>query len=297
MLSPTLLGRLDCAAASGLFADATRLMVVADDDTRLHVYARGSLAPLGTVALFPDALPSAHRERKAAKPDLEVLTSLGGGRLLALGSGSTPRRRRGALIRLPAEDVPTAGDVCTLDLAPLYAALDGRFPALNIEGAALIGGVLHVLQRGNGTDGQNALVHLDFAAVEAALSGSGVFGADLLLGVTEVALGGLPGGALGFTDAWALPDGDLLYTAVAEGGGSTYEDGAFGGAVLGRMSPRGEIRWRREMTGGHKVEGLCGLRTEREGTELNLLLVADADDPSVPAPVLALTLSAASLAG
>src|SRR5690349_13989277 len=91
------IAELDVSAASGLVAIAERLYVVADDEHFLATYDFAG-RPLGRLALWPDALPDEHAERKRLKSDLEALTQLPDGRLLALGSGSTPRRRRGALI-------------------------------------------------------------------------------------------------------------------------------------------------------------------------------------------------------
>lgn len=44
IVRPTLRGRLDCSAASGLVVDATHLWVVADDENDLFVYDRATLA-------------------------------------------------------------------------------------------------------------------------------------------------------------------------------------------------------------------------------------------------------------
>lgn len=290
MLEPELIGMLKCAAASGLVLRAGRFHVVADDCTRLHVYDAATLEELPGVALLPDALPAEHRARKAAKPDLEMLTTLPDGRLLALGSGSTPRRARGVVIPLPAR----ADTLTTLDLSPLYADLTAVFAELNLEGACVTGDVLRLFQRGNGEAAVNALLDLDLAAVLETIATGAPWGPELLLRTHRVALGALPGGPLGFTDAATLPDGDVLFTAVAEGGGSTYEDGAFGGAALGRITAAGALRWLAPLQGPHKLEGIS--ISPRADAGCDVFLVADADDPDVPAPLLRLRLDAATLA-
>lgn len=287
MWHPRLLGELRCAAASGLVADETALYVVADDCTRLHIYARGTLAEAPSVVLLPDTLPADPRGRKAAKPDLEMLTRLPDGRLLALGSGSTLRRARGVLIPLPADP----DTLSVHDVAPLYAALSAEFTELNLEGAAVTGAFLRLLQRGNGSVATNAVIDLELAGVLDTLARGRPWPADLVRHTRRLDLGHLPGGPLGFTDAATLPEGDVLFTAVAEGGGSTYEDGDFGGAALGRLDADGRLQWLTPLEGPWKIEGLSV--TARDDGGLELLMVADADDPTVPAPLLGLSLTAA----
>ena len=289
---PKLLGHLSCAAASGLWASDTRVCVIADDTTRLHIHDRHTLAHVGNVTLFPDVLPDEHREKTAAKPDLEMLTELPGGWLLALGSGSTPRRDRGAAIRIATLE-HAEPEVLALDLTPLYAHLRDRVPALNLEGAAVVGGHLRLFQRGNGEGGHNAIVEVDLAGVMAAVAGGRTWGADLLGRVTPIDLGELNGVPLGFTDAAALPGGDVLFTATAEGGGSVYEDGPFGGAVIGRLSNEGSVRWSARVRCDSKIEGLH--YESSAGGGASLLLTADADDPTIPAPLFRLNLTASRL--
>lgn len=278
----TLRGRLDCSAASGLVVDATHLWVVADDENDLFVYDRATLAPGPRITLFQESLPDDPRARKAAKADLEMLTRLPDGRLLALGSGSTERRARGALV--------DGTHVQPVDLAPLYAHLATRIPELNLEGAAVVGHTFCLLQRGNGASGHNALVRLDLAGLLTALEAGRPLGPELMRSLVPVALGALDGVALGFTDACAHPrDPDaLVFTCAAEGGGSTYEDGDFAGSAVGVLGLDGHVLGpivRLEAV--DKVEGVHAEATD-DG-RLALLLVADADDRSVCAPLYAVT--------
>src|SRR5690606_18208360 len=105
------------------------------------------------IRLFPGSLPRDAKRRKALKPDLELLVPLPPcsdcphGALLAMGSGSTGRRMRGALITLDG-----AGDVATvaqLDLAPLFEAVRAVVGETNLEGAVLLGEGLVLFNRGN----------------------------------------------------------------------------------------------------------------------------------------------------
>jgi len=85
------------------------MYVVADDELHLGVFPASGRAPGHLVRLFAGELPDAKAERKRQKPDLEALTIMHAtaddphGVLLALGSGSTEKRRMGALLSLDAQ--------------------------------------------------------------------------------------------------------------------------------------------------------------------------------------------------
>lgn len=274
--------RLDLSAASGLVGHGGLLYVVADDQLWLSVHRGEDGASLRRVPLFPGELPADPPARKKAKPDLEALALLpgagGAARLLVLGSGSTPRRCGGAVVDLTPEGDVAA--VTPLDLSALYGPLRARFAELNIEGAAVVGGRLWLLQRGNGPARDNAVIGVE---LEALLSGRRD---GLLDAVRGVALGDLGGVALGFTDGAPLPDGRLLFSAAAEQSPDTYHDGACAGSVLGVLDPEaGTVDWmeRLETDEPLKIEGVHAA----PGSDGVLVyLVADADDPAVRAPLL-----------
>ncbi len=268
-LQLSMVAQLDVSAASGLCALPDRLCVVADDETFLAQHAFDG-TPLGRVALFGDALPEEHATRKRQKPDLEALALLPDGRLLALGSGSTPRRERGALI-----DPARGWTVRAIALAALYAELRAVLPELNVEGAVVVGERLVLLQRGNGRARANARVDLDLARALEALDG-GMLAASALIAVKAVALPDLAGVPLSFTDA-TVHAGRVLFTAAAENTNDTYEDGACSGSVVGEL--RGaQVLWIQPVQPACKLEGISC-------TDDRLWLVADADDRRAPAPL------------
>jgi hypothetical protein len=276
----TPLGLLDVSSASGLVALDDRLFVVADDEHELCVYGR-DLQPRARLVLFEGLLPDEHHERKAQKPDLEALTLLAPGTLLALGSGSTARRRRGVVIH---------DDTARLvDLAPLYLELEKKLPQLNIEGAAVAGDQLVLLSRGNA--GINARIDLDLEGVRRAVAAGQPIGPALLQSLREIALGSLDGVPLGFTDASPLDGKRLLFTAAAEAGGSTYEDGACSGSVLGVLDGTRAV-WK-QLDVADKIEGV---HAQLDGDRLEALLVADPDDRAQRAPLYRVVLSLEDLA-
>ncbi len=225
---------LDVSAASGLVAHGDRLYVVADDELFLSVYDRDGRA-LRRVPLFEGSLPGAQAARKAARPDLESIALLPDDSLLALGSGSTPNRGRGAWISPSPSRTPRP-----VDLAPLYAHLRAHeLPELNIEGAAPCGDRLRLLQRGNGAARDNAVIDLDLAAVLAALAAGCAWDASLVRTIHHVSLGDLAGVPLSFTDAAPGDDGTTLFTAAAE------DHRRLRGRPLRRLGDRRAVRRRR----------------------------------------------------
>ncbi len=272
-LTLTQVAELDVSSASGLCVLGDELLVVADDQNFLARYGFDG-SPRARVPLLPGSLPAEHAARKRAKPDFEALTSLPDGRLLALGSGSTPARMRAALIDPRAEFSSRI-----IDLAPLYTALERELPELNIEGTAVLADRLVLLQRGNGAARANAMIDLDLHAALEAIDRTSTLDPSALHAVTRVQLGTLDGVPLSFTDATPHPDGSLLFSAAAEDTANTYDDGAVTGSIIGTLSPTGEVlrTTRLRFPVPVKIEGIACIPSARGA--LDLWLVSDADDP------------------
>jgi hypothetical protein len=253
--------------------------VVADDEPAIAVFDSERPPPPGElIPLDETPLPLDHAKRKAVKPDLESLCLLPDDVLFTLGSGATERRERGWLFS------PDSGDSAEVSLVDLYAALRGELADLNIEGAAVAHDRLWLAQRGNGRDGENALVELQLAAVLADLHERRTIDPGAILGLRRrYELGEVEGVPLSFSDLCPLPDGRLLFCAVAEAGESTYLDGECLGAALGVLEAGG-VQSLELLTEPHKIEGVSLAR------QLDLLLVGDGDDPATPAPLLAATI-------
>jgi len=276
-------GRSFLSAASGLVRMGRRHYVVADDEQHLGVFDAAGKAPVQLIRLFDGDLPESAKKRKAEKADLETLLLLPplprcpGGALLALGSGSRPNRRRGALLGLDTLGA-VLGQVRVVDLEPLYEMLDQRFEELNIEGAVISGDDLMLLQRGN-RKGSNATIRFPWPAIEAWLEGDAT--ARLKpRSVREYDLGAVDGVSFGFTDATALPDGGWLFSAVAEATDNSYDDGACRGAAIGIVGPDDALRAMRSLTPRRKVEGI---EARLVHGKVVVGMVTDADDPDQPA--------------
>ena len=154
-------------AGSAIRRWAGRLVVVQDD-----VHALGFLDEASgdiTALLLPPGADGSHvfgddLGNKALKMDLEACITLPDGRLVALGSGSTPARERVVI-------VDPSGDVRLFNAHGLYAALHARpdftGSELNIEGATVVGDALLLFQRGNGAprDGKRRFTVCDKANI------------------------------------------------------------------------------------------------------------------------------------
>jgi hypothetical protein len=98
---------------------------------------------------------------------------------------------------------------------------------------------------------------------------------------------------LSFTDAASLPDGSMVFTAVAEDTEDTYNDGACLGAAIGVAARDGTVRFIDRLDECHKVEGVTA---RVDNNVIRLLLVTDADDPAIPASLFSATMPLSQLA-
>lgn len=272
------------AAASGLARVGDWLHVVPDDALQLATFALDQSGPGKVHPLFPDPpLPPDEAKRKALKPDLESLAVVpwkGGQALLAVGSGSTERRRRGVLQRL-FDCGEVEGPATVFDLSPLYNSLP--YQELNIEGLACHGGRLFLGQRGNSAEGRNELIELDLSMALAAIEQGRPWTSELMKSARPLGLGEVMGVRLTLTDLSPYGPNHLLVAAAAEDTDNPYDDGVIVGSVLGRYSLVDGQMTMVSLDGPWKVEGVEMLEEGR------VLMVTDGDDPHLPAVLLEVT--------
>jgi hypothetical protein len=291
-------------AGSGLCWWHGQLAVVQDDALFLGLFSPP------TSAVQAIALPAGKDGRrqfssklgnKADKPDFESVLVWPDGRLVALGSGSTPARQRW----LVAHKGPD-GQVQTrwLDAAVLYAALRAlpQFAGaeLNVEGAAIHGDYLWLLQRGNGAAGQSLAVVDALAKVpltQLPLDGDVLRAPPAGFAVSVVAqldLGRAPVRRTG-TDLHLrhTAAGTEVWLAVAaENSPDTYQDGqvvwsGLARLVVGAEGPTWQLAPLVDIQGGltcHKVEGLVADPDNAQ----RWWAVVDADDADKPCQLLEL---------
>lgn len=277
-------------AASGLAIIGRTAYVIADDEAYLAVFRDMGRSAGATVELLDVDIPDDPAERKKHKPDLESLTPLppfgafDHGGIIALGSGSGRGRDLGAFAVLDGNGGIRAA--IQLDTGPLMEELGRRIPKLNLEGTAIAGHALRVLQRGNDPDSFNAHIDLDLDGLMDTIQTSRILAADLIVDVHEHEVGRVRGTKLCFSDADTLPDGRIVFSASAE----TDEegiDGQIAGSAVGLMEVDGDILWVEPIEVNTKVEGLA-VTVEDDVT--HAYMVSDEDDPERPSALLRTTI-------
>jgi hypothetical protein len=233
---------------------------------------------------------------KKLKPDLEVACPAevdGEPAVLLLGSGSSPRRMRGVLVRLD-DGVPV---VQAADLAPLYDRVVRRLGLpmdhLNLEGASRHGDQVRWFNRGNLAAGvRSGSVDVPLEGLVAAVLGRDAASSVPVDEPRTYELGEVEGVGLAVTDAIAVPDGRVLLSAAAEDTPNAVDDGPVvatalvlvDGETVLDVAPIPAVD-----DHVHKVEGLA-LRAVRDG-EVHLLAVVDDDDPGTPSACIGLRVS------
>ena len=265
--------------------------LVAQDDATTAAWLRPAgvtpvrvFGPVEGLDRFSEAAGTKH-----LKPDLEVACPAevdGEPAVLLLGSGSTSRRMRGALVRL----VDGRPEVRAAELGPLYAAVADRLGVpldqLNLEGASRHGDTVRWFQRGNSGAGlPSSSVELPLAGLVAAVLGGAL---DVPVRRPQALdLGTVAGVGLAVTDAVALPDGRLLLSAAAEDTPNAVDDGPVVATALALVEDADVVAVTAFPPAHgrlHKVEGL-GLVGVHDGTA-QLLAVVDDDDPATPSACL-----------
>lgn len=243
----------------------------------------------------------------------EVLRRFPHGLLLMTGSGgmswSGVRRSTCVVYSLDA-----GGNIVGLPSKVSFEALHTSLEAgdviggdLNIEGMAVFGDRLLLAQRGNSFDAEgqpapNLLIHLDLGEVLKSIYTDLSVGALELLGTRRYELGHLPVEQDGetypvkidFTDLDAVTDDPqqrLVFTAAGEGADGTPVEHVIAGSAVGVLSAEGELLSITPLADRTiKLEGIDARYNPTLGS-IDLLLVSDADDPAVPAPLFAARLS------
>jgi hypothetical protein len=228
------------------------------------------------------------RGNKAHKLDLEACVAADtadGVILIALGSGSTPRREQVALVRGWESGPP---DVEMVHVPRLYDGLrrEQRFAGseLNVEGAVYLGDRIRLFGRGNGAlragiESVNATCDLDWSAFVAHLHRPDRAPPPTPTDVARYELGTIGGVPLSFTDATVWRDA-VLFSATAEESPDVTRDGRVVGSAIGVVSGAGGTRWTPLLDDSGvafagKVEGLVAAGDPRD----RIYVVIDADDP------------------
>lgn len=270
------------SAASGLVQVGPWLYVVADDELHLGQFLLEGKSFGRLHRCFAGELPLESEERKAEKPDIEVLMLLpdfsAQASLLAFGSGSKKNRHRSALISLDANG-NIHGSPELIELEKFYEFLKGEIGKLNIEGAAVVEDSMYLFQRGNKKNNLNASIRLSLADFYKVLRSPDKKFAPHI-DITPYDLGDIDNVPLCFTDATPLSNGDIVFTASAENTSDSYLDGQCMGSSIGLINRAGDLVLLEPIDKTVKLEGV---EADQKGNNIELLLVTDADDPEQPA--------------
>jgi hypothetical protein len=272
------------SAASGLVRVGPWLYVVADDELHLGKFLLDENHPGELHRLFSGELPMDTEARKAEKPDIEVLTLIQSSiysnqpALLALGSGSKKNRQRSAIIPLDNQG-SISREPKILDLSHFYEFLKDEIGKLNIEGAAVTQEYIYLFQRGNKKNKLNASIRIDLDDFYCLLSNPKK-NYQPKIKIKPYDLGEVDDVPFCFTDATALPNGDIVFTASAENTSSSYLDGACMGSLIGRINAKGDLQLLEPVDKTIKLEGV---EATVKNNSIELLLVSDADDETRPA--------------
>jgi hypothetical protein len=277
------------ASASGIARRGAFVYVIGDDLLQVGMFELVADEPGISRQVFSGDLPDDVSERKQDKPDVEGLTTLPpvegepNGGLLGIGSGSSQARDRGFFWSLDS-DGSLAGEPRTIELQPAYDALRDELDGeINIEGAAVLGDRLWLLHRGNEGAAPNTVAEFELSDLARTLSEDLVVDPNELAAVRSYDLGELDGVPLCFSDASALSDDLVCFTASAEGD----EDGDVRGSVVGTIAADGTVRRLRTIDQRWKVEGV---HATLDTGVIDLLFVCDQDDPDVASPLLSATM-------
>ena len=279
-------------AASAVVRRGDFTYVIGDDELDLAVFQLSTGEPGELREALPGELPVDREERKRDKADLEALTAMPPfedapyGGLLGLGSGSKRTRDRGFFWQLGA-DGSLVGEPQPFDLKPLYDRLRDEVEELNIEGAAVLGEHFALFHRGNARESENAIIELSLERVVESLGGDRDLDPDEVEGISSYDLGELDGVRLSFSDATALMPELVVFTASAEGGGSSYDDGKIHGSVVGTIDAERKVRRLRTIDRRWKVEGV---HASLDAGVIDFVFVCDQDSEDEPSPLLSATM-------
>ena len=239
----------------------------------------------------------------------EILRRFPYGLLLMSGSGGLSwegfRRSTCVVYSLDAQG-HIAGLPAKVSLEALHHSLEQDHEVtgdLNIEGMAVYGQSLVLAQRGNSVDedgnpAKNLLIFLDLGEVLESIYTDLSVGELERQGTRSYDLGHLPVEVdgkthqvkLDFTDLDAVtddPERRLVFTAAGEGPDGSPVKNVIAGSAVGVISADGELESVTPLADRSiKLEGVDARYNPTLGC-IDLLLVSDADDPEVPAPLFA----------
>lgn len=262
-------------SASGFFFQDNILYLISDNIRILYEYRltdmslnRHPLMPSGKMGYLENIT-------KKDKPDFEAIAVKDSVAYL-FGSGSSQMRDS-----IQPFDIKNKKHLPPIDATDLYlnmADFAGIKPEdFNIEAAVNDGDTWYLFQRGNGPAQHNAVFTLTGDIKETSFQ----------IIHNKYKLPKIKGVRASFTDAVKVGN-KLYFIAAAEKGGSTYEDGAVAGSLIGRIDMETmKIDFTKIISEKNKFEGMA-LFSEKNG-QLEFLLCEDTDSDAKASDIYKLT--------
>ncbi|AXG72761.1 hypothetical protein DVK85_00330 [Flavobacterium arcticum] len=262
-------------SASGLFFNGNSLFLISDNSHILYEYHIDSKKLDKTALVSKEYTGPLENIPKQDKADYEAL-AVKGNDLYLFGSGSTENRNSIGHINIETKEV-----FPHLDATDLYLTMQsfGEISPdnFNIEATVNDGNTWYLLQRGNGTSGQNGIFTL-----EGDIS-------DMFFQIiyNPIKLPKIGGAQTGFTDAVKVGD-KLYFIAAAEKSGSTYLDGEVTGTIIGTIDIETMKLGDTQIIGKNKFEGIT-LYNDNDKT-LEFLLCEDKDSDEAVSDIYKITI-------
>ncbi|MDQ3292376.1 MAG: hypothetical protein M3Q05_13895 [Bacteroidota bacterium] len=289
-------------SASGLEVIGDKLYIIGDDSPLLYQLQANTWELTQTYPLLETEHFATGRIPKSLKPDLECLTSFIFNDityLLAFGSGSTPMRNTGYLVKM-ADSPEESPFVQAISLNPLYQALQADTTvtaggSLNLEAAATSPENLYLFQR-SVNNGPDALLTFSLPAFMNYLQHPSHNLPEYT--VVSLQLPQINGYKAGFSGA-SYFDNKLFVTASVENTNDAYLDGEVLGSFAGYIpvnqnsEPTFYTARLRDGTGqfySGKVESISILQKE-ENDQYQAFAITDNDNGQSEIFELKLTLS------
>lgn len=243
-------------SASGLVYHDDKLYIISDNSTFLYEYSIPN-EKLNKIALVDNAQDNI---AKKDKPDFEAI-AIKGTDLILLGSGSTENRNMIFNYAIP------TGRIQKNNIGGIYQKIKQEFAIsddeLNIEGLIMNNDHIYFFQRGNGTEGKNAVIFSKDTPQNQKFE------------YVPIDLPKIKNLAATFTDAILVED-KIYFLASAEDTESTYLDGEVLGSIIGRMDLKTlKVEFTQQISTTNKFEGLTLYKQSEK--KIEFLLCEDTD--------------------
>ena len=263
-------------SASGLFYNNGSLYLISDSSAVLYHYTLEDKT-LDKISLVAKDYPGpVENIAKKDKADYEAI-AVKGDDVYLFGSGSAEKRNTIGHVNYKTKEV--FPDIDATDLYLTMQSFSEISPEnFNIEAAVNDGEVWYLFNRGNGPAGQNGVFTLTGTMEDTSFQ----------IIYNKIKLPKINGAQAGFTDAVKVGN-KIYFIAAAEKGGSTFEDGAVAGTLIGSIDiDKMKVEFTKVISSENKFEGITLYKEDTK--TLEFLLCEDTDKDETESDIYKLTL-------